>query len=320
MKKAIVVFLCILAAASALCSQDWKGQGRLTGIVADEKGNPLEGVRVKFFCPKYSGGFEVTTGKDGRFTGAWLRSALWNIEFQKLGYMPLQKSTSINQFAKNPDLNVVLKKVEGLFITEEMKKDLTAANDLYDKKDYDGAVAAYKAFLAKYPDAYVIWTNVGNCYFVRENYDEAEKAYNEVLAKEPSNVQANISIGNCYANRASGIRGDSREELEKHDAAENKALEWYGKVPIEKIDDSASLISIGQAFKVAQKPDDALKYFRKAVEIDPNNADSLYELGLTYTSLQNKAEAIAAFENYLKVDPDSERAAQVKGFLDYLRK
>jgi hypothetical protein len=31
-------------------------------------------------------------------------------------------------------------------------------------------------------------------------------------------------------------------------------------------------------------------------------------------------KAIATFEKYLKVDPDSERAALVKGFLDYLKK
>lgn len=320
MKKAILICLCVLAAASALCSQDWKGQSRVVGIVLDEQGNPIEGVKVKFFIPKYSGGFDVTTGKDGRFVGAWMRSGLWNVDFQKLGYMPLQKSYSVSSFAKNPEMSVVMKKIEGLVITEDMKKDLTAANDLYDKKDYEGAIAAFKAFLVKYPDAYVIWTNVGNSYFVQEKYDEAEKAYAEVLAKDPNNVEATISIGNCYANRASAIRGDSREELEKHDQAQAKALEWYGKVPLDKIKDAASLYSVGLAYKAAQKPEEALKYLQKAVEIDPANADALYELGLAYTSLQDKAAAIAAFEDYLKVDPDSDRATQVKGFLDYLRK
>ncbi len=320
MRRAIIILAVILIAASVLAAQEWKGQGRLPGVVKDEQGNPVEGVTVKFFIPQYNGGFEVVTGKDGRFAGAWMRSGLWTIDFKKLGYMPLQKSFMMNQFSKNPEMVVVMKKVEGLVITEEMKKDLNAANDLYDKKDYEAAIAAYKAFIAKYPEAYIIWMNVGNCYFVQEKYDEAEKAYREVLAKDPNNVEANVSLGNCYANMASAIKGSTKEDLEKQDALKAQSLEWYSKVPIDKITDAGSLYSIGLGFKSAQKPEEALKYLKRAVEVDPANADALYELGLTYTSLQNKAEAIAAFESYLKLDSESDRAKQVQGFLDYLKK
>jgi len=320
MKKVLCFLLGALIVASLVYAQEWKGQGRLPGIVYDEQGKPMEGVKVKLFCPKFNGGFEVMTDKDGKWTGAWMRTGAWNLDFEKIGYMPVRKSFQMNQFVRNKELEVTMKKVEGLVVTEEMKKDLNAANDLYDKKEYDRAIAAYKAFLVEFPEAYYIWRNIGNAYFVQEKYDLAEAAYKEILAKKADDAEAVISIGNCYANRASVLRGDSREELEKHDFAQNKALEWYAKVPIEKINDSASLYSIGLTFRAAQKPDDALNYFRKAVEIEPTSADALYELGLAYTALQNKEEAIVVFENYLKVDADSERAGQVKGFLDYLRK
>jgi len=56
------------------------------------------------------------------------------------------------------------------------------------------------------------------------------------------------------------------------------------------------------------------------VEKQKDPVDALYQLGLTYLNLQKNAEAIAAFEDYLKIDADSERAALVKGFLEYLRK
>jgi tetratricopeptide (TPR) repeat protein len=304
MKKVAFISLFILIIASALFSQDWKGQGRLPGLVLDEQGKPIQGVSVKLFCPEYNGGFSVTTDAQGKWVGAWMRSALWNIDFIKIGYMPVRKSFQMNQFTKYKEMQVVLKKIEGLVVTDEMKKDLTAANDYYDKKDYAGALAAYQAFLTKYPDGYFIWRNIGNCYFVQEKYDEAEKAYKEILAKEPNNVEALVSIGNCYANR-----GDT-----------DKALEWYVKVSIDKIDDTNMLYAVGLAnFKVS-KLDDAVAYFKKAVEVDENNTDALYQLGLTYTAQQNKPEAIKVFEQYLKVDPDSDRATQVKGFLDYLKK
>ena len=37
-------------------------------------------------------------------------------------------------------------------------------------------------------------------------------------------------------------------------------------------------------------------------------------------NIQKNAEAIAAFEEFLKIDAESEKAAQVKAFLEYLKK
>jgi TolA-binding protein len=304
MKKAVGTALCVLLVASLLSAQDWKGQGRIPGIVVDGQGNPVEGVRVRFFCPKYSGGFDLKTGKDGKWVGAWMRSGSWNIDFDKIGYMPVHKTLEMNQFERYKEMKVVMKKIEGLVVSDDMKKDLTAANDLYDKKNYGAAIDAYKAFLVKFPDAYFIWRNIGNGYFSQEKYEEAEAAYKQILAKDQNDIEAIISVGNCYSNR-----GDA-----------DKAMEWYGKVSLEKISDSNLLYSVGLTYFKASKLPDALKYFEKAVELDETNADAIYQLGLTYTALNNKAKAIETFERYLKADPDSERAAQVKGFLDYLKK
>ncbi len=304
MKKALWITLGLLAALSLLSAQEWKGQGRLPGIVLDEQGKPIEGVHVKCFLPQYNGGFDVTTGKDGKWVGAWMRTGLWNLDFEKLGYLPVHKAFNFNQFTRYKEIKVVMKKVEGLVISEDMKKDLTAANDLYNKGEFAPAIEAYKAFLVKYPDAYFIWRNVGNSYFQMEKYDEAEAAYKEILAKQPDDADAIISIGNCYANR-----GDNE-----------KAMEWYGKVALDKIDDTNLLYSVGLAYFKVSKLDEARQYFEKAIQLDESNADALYQLGLTYTSLNDKPKAIETFEKYLKVDPESDRSTQVKGFLDYLKK
>ena len=304
MKKALLTALCVFAAASFLPAQEWKGQGRIPGICIDGQGNPIEGVRVRLNCPKWGGGFETKTGKDGKWLGAWMRSGMWNIDFDKIGYMPTSKSLQMNQFIRYKEMNVVMRKVEGLVVSEDMKKDLTVANELYDKKEYDAAIVAYKAFLVKFPEAYFIWRNVGNSYFLLEKYDEAEAAYKEILVKSPDDVEANISIGNCYTNRGNT----------------ETAMEWYAKVSLEKITDINLLYAIGLAYFKTQKLQDAQKYFEKAVELDETQTDPLYQLGLTYTALQEMDKAIATFEKYLKVDPDSERAALVKGFLDYLKK
>jgi hypothetical protein len=56
------------------------------------------------------------------------------------------------------------------------------------------------------------------------------------------------------------------------------------------------------------------------VEVQPDFLDGIYQLGLVTLTLDNKAEAIAHFENYLEKDSESQRAEQVRGFLEYLKR
>lgn len=304
-KRALVWgLLLVLVPTAFLSAQDWKGKGRLGGIVLDQAGAPLEGVRVKLFSVKAQEGLEVKTDKSGRWMAAWIRSGGWNIDFDKIGYAPKKLSVDISENKKNPDIEISLVKIEGLVLTDDLKDLLTKGNDLYDKNDYAGALAVYEEILTKYPDAYPVHLNVGNCYFAQEKYDLAEASYMKVLEKDPKNVNAVIAVGNCYANR-----GDV-----------TKAQEWYGKIEFEKIEDPTVLYNLGTTYYNNAKFEDALKFYQRAVEKQKDSTDALYQLGLTYLNLQKNAEAIGAFEAYLKVDPDSERAGQVKGFLEYLKK
>lgn len=304
MKKTLLILVCVSLLATVVSAQDYKGKGRIIGYVVDQDGKPVEGVRVKLAFARSGDGFTVMTEKDGKWTGAWLRTGDWNLDFDKIGFQPVKKTVNIVEAARNPDMKVSLQKIEGLVLSDDLKEVLTKANALYEQKDLQAALTAYLDIMAKFPDAYPLWRNVGNCYFVMEQYDKAEEQYGKILAKDPQNADALILIGNTYANRNEG----------------DKALEWYAKVPFNKIKDSTVLYNIGTNFYNQSKFEDALRYFGRAVEIQADNLDALYQLGLTYLNLQKNAEAIAAFESFLKHDADSERAGQVKSFLEYLRK
>jgi tetratricopeptide (TPR) repeat protein len=304
MKRFAIILTALLVLASALPAQEWKGKGRLIGFVFDQNNKPLEGVRVKLFFTKVNAGLDVVSDKEGKWTAAWLRGGGWNIDFEKSGYTPLKKSFEVNEYGKNPELRVNMQKVEGLVVTDELKTALTQANELFDQKNYPGALDAYNAILVKFPDAYPIWKNIGNCFFALEQYDKAEDAFRKILDKEPQNTDALVLVGNTYANRGQA----------------DKAMEWYGKVELDKIKDSTVLFNIGTSFYNLSKFEEALKYYRRAVEIQSNNTDALYQLGLIYLNLQKNAEAIASFESFLKFDADSPKAGQVKSFLDYLKK
>jgi tetratricopeptide (TPR) repeat protein len=304
MKKALIIALTLVLAAGVLAAQDFRGKGRVAGIVLDEGGKPIEGARVKLFSTKANGGFEVTTDKEGKWLGTWMASGPWNVDFEKIGYEPKKSQIDIAEQRKNPDMKIYLKKIEGLVLSDDLKELLNKANAFFDQKDYAGAMTGYNEILAKYPDAYFLNRNIGNVYFAQEKYDAAEAAYQKVLEKEPANVAATLGIGNCYANRNQT----------------DKALEWYGKIDFEKIKDAIILYNIGTTYTNLQKYEDALKYYKRSTEVDPKYVDGWYQLGITYISMGKTAEAVTAFEECLKIEPDGPKSAQVKGFLDYLKK
>jgi tetratricopeptide (TPR) repeat protein len=304
MKKAISLLLGVALAASFLTAQDYKGKGRVNGLVLDQDNKPLEGVRIKLLLPKANGGFEIVTDKEGKFLAAWMASGIWDFDFEKIGYEIKKIVVEIAEQRKNPDIKMNLKKVEGLALPAELKDLLNKSNALFEQKNYAAAREGYTAMLTKYPEAYIIWQNVGNAYFAEDKYDQAEEAYKKVLEKMPTNAEAITAVGNCYANRGQN----------------DKALEWYNKIEFDKIKDATVLYNIGTNYYNLSKFEDALKFYKRSVEVQKDYIDGLYQLGLTYTNLGRKAEAIATFEQYMKIDPDSPRSAQVKGFLDYLKK
>jgi tetratricopeptide (TPR) repeat protein len=304
MKKISLFLLLGLLICGLVTAQDWKGKGRCKGTVKDEQGNPIEGVRVKWYLEKAQGGATVVSDEKGEWTMNWIRVGSWDVDFEKIGYEPKRISVQISEFKRNPDVDMVLTKVEGIVISEELEAKLTEGNALFDQGQYEEARAVYEAMLVEYPDAYIVHMNVGNCYFEQEKYDEAVASYEKVLAQDPDSIGAKLSIGNSYANA-----GDS-----------DKALEWYNQIPFEEINDPNVLYNIGTNYYNLAKFEDALRYYQRSVEVKEDYLDGLYQLGLTYLNLQKNAEAVQAFEKYLTYDSETERATQVRGFIEYLKR
>ena len=304
MKKTGILLILIFLTSIIFFSQDYKGKGRLIGHVFDEEGSPLEGVKVKLFSLRAKSGFEVMSDASGKWTASWIRGGVWNIDFEKVGYLPKRISIKVNEYGQNPANKINLKKLEGLAITEELRAVLTEGNKLFKEEKYEEAIAIFGKILEEYPDAYIINKNIGNSYFQMEKYDEAEKYYLKFLEKDPNNNEIMLLIGNCYANRG-------EEEV---------AMEWYRKIELEKVNSPVVLYNIGTNFYNNSQFKEALEYYKRAVEIQDDFLDALYQLGLGYLTLGFYQDAINTFENYLEHDPDSERVSQVKVFIEFLEK
>jgi tetratricopeptide (TPR) repeat protein len=305
MKKIVFLLLVLIFVAHSFAlNQGYKGKGKIKGIVMDKEGNPIEGVAIKLYSKKVASGSEVTTDSNGKWRAFYIRGGPYDIDFEKAGFMPKQINLNISEYNKNPDVEISLKKVEGMALTEELRQELQNGNTLYDEEKYEDAIQVYNTIVENFPEAFILYRNIGNCYFRMENYEKAEEFYLKVLEKEPDDHEAMLGIGNTYANRDQN----------------DKALEWYNKIEFEKISDFMVLYNIGSNFYTQGKHKEALKYYRKAVELKSDFQDALYQLGLVNLTLGNNQEAIDAFQKYLEYETESGRADQVRNFIEFLKK
>ena len=294
----------VLLTVSLTFPQAHKGRGKMGGVVSDKRGNPIEGVKVKLFSARAGSGFETLTNKKGEWKALWIAGGRWNIDFEKSGYEPKKINVEIREFQKVPDLEVELKKAEGMIVSDDLKAALEEGNRLYDEGKYDEAIGVFREMLQQYPDTYIIHMNLGNSFFQMEKYKEAVESYQKVLEYDTGNIDALVAVGNSYFN------------LGQIDVA----MEWYNKIKIEEIKDATVLYNVGNSFYENSRQEEALRYYRRAVEIKKDFLEAKYQLGLTLIALEKQGEALKEFEEYLKYDSESSRASQVRGFIEYLKK
>ncbi len=84
MKRAGSVLLTIPLISTVASAQAYKGQGRIDGVVTDEQGSPLEGVKIKLCLEKVQSGFDTESDKNGEWKAWWIRGGTWKIDFEKI--------------------------------------------------------------------------------------------------------------------------------------------------------------------------------------------------------------------------------------------
>jgi tetratricopeptide (TPR) repeat protein len=245
MKKTMLWGISLLLTTMFLFSQEYSGSARMMGYVYDEQGKPIEGVTVKLYSLLAESGFDVKSDKDGKWVAAGIRGGGWNVDFEVPGYMPKKISIQVKSTRRNPPIEVRLKKAKGLVVSDSLKDVLKRGDVLYDEDKYQEAIQVYEEILERYPNAYIINTNIGNCHFSQKEYDLAIEYYQKVLAEVPDDAKMLIAVGNCYSNK-----GESE-----------KAMEWYNKIEFDEIDDALVLYNIGTSFYNISKLDMALKYY-----------------------------------------------------------
>lgn len=83
----------------------------------------------------------------------------------------------------------------------------------------------------------------------------------------------------------------------------------------EKPDDIESWIQLGHLYFDAERPDDAIGAYEKALAIDSENANVWTDLGVMYRRNGNPDKAVGAFSRAMQIDPSHEISRFNKGIV-----
>jgi Tfp pilus assembly protein PilF len=309
MKKIITSVSCLIVLFSAALFSQTQGKAKMRGIVYDEEtGQPLPGVTVKPYCESVDA-FHLpypVTDKDGKWGVYFIRTGMWKLECEKIGYIPQSLSYRVvfDPGAIEKLIEVKLRKIKNLVVKEAIVSDMERADKLFAEKKYDQARALYEKLLAENPDVYILNKSIGNCYFAVEDYEKALESFIRVYDKQPDRVDILTAIAHAYNN--SGKK--------------EQAAEWYLKIPFDEIRDIDTAYNTGVFFYSSGKVAEAAKYFKKSVDIDKEFADGYYQLGMASVALNKSEEAVESLRKFLQLAPESPQAATAKSVIEVLTK
>lgn len=193
-----------------------------------------------------------------------------------------------------------------------------------------GAALAQKEAKDLTPEA---WMLLGNQYFAEGAYDASFIAYKQAVKKDPNNPRALYGLGRVQLKL--GLLNPAVENLKRAIALDAKYLpaylalaKAYLELAGESEDPALKKLQLAKAKSVLADakriaPEDPAVYnlegvieeafgnheraiaaFKKAVELDPKNAQVRYNLALAYLAKGKLDEAVAALEEAVRAAPE----------------
>jgi len=143
-------------------------------------------------------------------------------------------------------------------------------------------------------------------------YMQAKTQYNELIELNTSNqVQYKIDL--------SLIHIDYLEEYEEGLNLIKEVVEnWNSSLSVNSNLKAEALDVLGWAYENNDEKDNALKYLKQSLEINPYNASAYYHLGYVYSEIDNYVEANSNFERAIDLDLEGDISSKASIELEYL--
>ncbi len=177
----------------------------------------------------------------------------------------------------------------------ELTKKLKPVTDIYlEKRRYDSAIEDLLLLKAEFPNYDIIDYYLGICYINRDQYREGVKRLETARkSKQLGLVQL------TQANMLLGLIHTEKNKLEQAELYIRKAIEINNS-------SSMSYSALGYVYYLRKQYDTAIQNFRRAIQMDPNNASAHNNLGYTMAEIGlNLNDAVRECRKAVMLSPNS---------------
>jgi Tfp pilus assembly protein PilF len=283
--------------------------GRVGGTVKDDKGQPIKGATIVAENPNASpSSFTATTDDKGRYSIIGLRSGQWKITASAPGFQSFGGVVPVRTIgAPNPpiDFNLLPGAPAGPpGLPKEIVAEVEAAEAKFQAKDYDGAIAAYSALLAKAPKLTRLNVAIARSYRAKKDYKSAADWYQKAISSDANDNSGRIELAMMQM------------EQGQLDAAREGLLAVAENVGATR----EVFYSLGEIERARDKADDAGKWYQRAADADANWAKPHVGLALVAIQKGDIPAAVKHLEKATTTGTDAADQAMAKAMLDQIKK
>jgi tetratricopeptide (TPR) repeat protein len=296
--------LALLLAGALASAQDWRGTGRIEGVVQDESGQPIVDATIKALCAERGGGTTIKSDKKGHFVLGGVVACNWAFDVEAAGYETRKISIRLpSESARMAPSKLTLKKA-GPSASPELQAAAAKADAAYKEGRFADARAEYEKLLALRPDlAPTIYQQIGFSYVQEKQFAKAVESLEKVLATDPGNAAVRAIAAQA------ALEGKMIDKAKSLLSALDESLVQSADV----------FFNMGINFFNAGEVQEAISYFGKAIAKDPAHVDAYYRRALAYLGQGKPAEAKADLQKVVELQPDGEMGTAAKKALEQLK-
>jgi predicted Zn-dependent protease len=292
-----------VALFASLAVAQTRGNGRITGKVVDEQGQPVLDAVVKAVMTGQTEIISAKSDKKGEWKVNGVSDGIWNVEISKPGVGTVKEMVEVKA-EHAPALNVTLKKeAPAVDPTAAVNAELQKAAELAQAGKFPEARQIYTDLIAKFPQVYQLEGFMARVYAAEGDYPKALEHLKLNLEKDPNNVDLRMFQAELLMQ--TGDKAGAKTILDTIDMTQVKD-------PFTFINQSITLINEG-------KGQEAVDLLTKLIAQFPAQNNLYYYRGRAYVAAQKLPEAKADFEKFIAAEPNAKEAADAKKILEQIK-
>jgi predicted Zn-dependent protease len=301
-KIALLLALTLVAGSAAAQT---RGDGRLSGKVVDEAGQPLENVQVKATLAGQSQPVQTKSNKKGEWALNNIAGGQWTVEFTKDGFDTQSGPVAVDASNRTPDLTVKMPKHvdkpdPGVELNAKAQEGMT----LMQAQKYAEARKLFEDLLAKFPEVHQLNAYIAQTYAGENNIPKAVEYMRTASDKDPSNAEMRLVLA----------------DLMMEAGEKPAAIEMMKAVDITKVKNPLPFINASISLINESKADEAIDMLNKVATQFPTQAETYYYRGRAYVAAKKLPEAKTDLEKFVSMAaPDARELADAKKILEQIK-